>query len=157
METEHSTSGDAAGAVASSSGAAAGGSHGRLRGCRSSFARRRDRQLRAWHRHVRTTVAMELATALHHSARELQFASTALVSSVAQTFSSWRWTRGLVLSVHSCVFMANDVVATFVVDSGSCMFKAVSAGDEAFRGVFPPTMADPWGTAWMWQLMDVMS
>ena len=37
--TEHSTSGDAAGAVACSSGAA-GGSHGRLRGCRGSFARR---------------------------------------------------------------------------------------------------------------------
>ena len=35
----------------------------------SSARRRRDRQLRAWHRHVRTTVAMELATALHHSAQ----------------------------------------------------------------------------------------
>ena len=31
--------------------------------------RRRERRLRAWHRHVRTTVAMELATALHHSAQ----------------------------------------------------------------------------------------
>ena len=31
--------------------------------------RRRDRQLRAWHRHVRTAVAMELATALHQSAQ----------------------------------------------------------------------------------------
>ena len=35
----------------------------------SSARRRQDRQLRAWHRHVRTTVAMELATALHHSAQ----------------------------------------------------------------------------------------
>ena len=33
--------------------------------------RRRERQLRAWHRHVRTTVAMELATALHHSAQRV--------------------------------------------------------------------------------------
>ena len=33
----------------------------------SSARRRRDRQLRAWHRHVQRTVAMELATALHHS------------------------------------------------------------------------------------------
>ena len=31
--------------------------------------RRRHLQLRAWHRHVRTTVTMELATALHHSAQ----------------------------------------------------------------------------------------
>ena len=31
--------------------------------------RRRGRQLRAWHRHERMTVAMELATALHHSAQ----------------------------------------------------------------------------------------
>ena len=31
--------------------------------------RRGERQHRAWHRHVRTTVAMELATALHHSAQ----------------------------------------------------------------------------------------
>ena len=38
----------------------------------SSARRRRDRQLRAWHRHVRTTVAMELATALHHSAQGLK-------------------------------------------------------------------------------------
>ena len=35
----------------------------------TSARRRRDRQLRAWHRHVRTTVAMELATALHRSAQ----------------------------------------------------------------------------------------
>ena len=35
----------------------------------TSERRRRDRQLRAWHLHVRTTVAMELATALHHSAQ----------------------------------------------------------------------------------------
>ena len=28
-----------------------------------------NRQLRAWHRHVKMTVAMELATALHHSAQ----------------------------------------------------------------------------------------
>ena len=34
-----------------------------------SARRRRDRQLRAWHRHVKMTVAMELATALHHSAQ----------------------------------------------------------------------------------------
>ena len=34
--------------------------------------RRRDRRLRAWHRHVRTTVAMELATALHHSAQRVE-------------------------------------------------------------------------------------
>ena len=38
----------------------------------SSARRRRDRQLRAWHRHVRTTVAMELATALHHRAQGLK-------------------------------------------------------------------------------------
>ena len=38
----------------------------------SSARRRRDRQLRAWHRHVRTTVAMELSTALHHSAQGLK-------------------------------------------------------------------------------------
>ena len=31
--------------------------------------RRRECQLRAWHRHERKTVAMELATALHHSAQ----------------------------------------------------------------------------------------
>ena len=31
--------------------------------------RRRDRQLPAWHRHVKMTVAMELATALHHHAQ----------------------------------------------------------------------------------------
>ena len=31
--------------------------------------RRRDRRLWAWHRHVKLTVAMELATALHHSAQ----------------------------------------------------------------------------------------
>ena len=35
-------------------------------------ARRRGRRLRAWHRHVRTTVAMELATALHHSAQRVE-------------------------------------------------------------------------------------
>ena len=35
----------------------------------SAAKRRRERQLRAWHRHVRTTVAMELATALHQSAQ----------------------------------------------------------------------------------------
>ena len=34
-------------------------------------ARRRDRRLRAWHRHERMTVAMELATALHHSAQRV--------------------------------------------------------------------------------------
>ena len=34
--------------------------------------RRRDRRLRAWHRHVRTTVAMELATALHHGAQRVE-------------------------------------------------------------------------------------
>ena len=33
------------------------------------WIRHQDRQLRAWHRHVRTTVAMELATARHHSAQ----------------------------------------------------------------------------------------
>ena len=38
----------------------------------SSARRRRDRQLRPWYRHVRTTVAMELATALHHSAQGLK-------------------------------------------------------------------------------------
>ena len=32
-------------------------------------ARRRGRRLRAWHRHVKMAVAMELATALHHSAQ----------------------------------------------------------------------------------------
>ena len=36
---------------------------------RGSAWRRRERQLRARHRHLRTTVAMELATALHHSAQ----------------------------------------------------------------------------------------
>ena len=34
--------------------------------------RRRVRLLRAWHRHVHTTVAMELATALHHSAQRVE-------------------------------------------------------------------------------------
>ena len=38
----------------------------------TSARRRRERQLRAWHRHVRTTVAMELATALHHSAQPVE-------------------------------------------------------------------------------------
>ena len=40
-------------------------------GCGGSGAakRRRDRRLRGWHRHVKITVAMELATALHHSAQ----------------------------------------------------------------------------------------
>ena len=33
--------------------------------------RRRGRQVRAWHRHERLTVAMELATALHHSAQRV--------------------------------------------------------------------------------------
>ena len=37
----------------------------RERGC---ARRRRERQHRAWHRHERMTVAMELAVALHHSA-----------------------------------------------------------------------------------------
>ena len=37
-----------------------------------SAMRRRERQLRAWHRHVRMTVAMELATALHHSAQRVE-------------------------------------------------------------------------------------
>ena len=37
-----------------------------------SARRRWDRQLRAWHRHVRVTVAMELATALHHSAQRVE-------------------------------------------------------------------------------------
>ena len=41
-------------------------SHGELAG---AAARRRGRWLRAWHRHVKMTVAMELATALHHSAQ----------------------------------------------------------------------------------------
>ena len=36
---------------------------------RGAAARRRERRLRAWHRHERLTVAMELATALHHSAQ----------------------------------------------------------------------------------------
>ena len=35
-------------------------------------ARRRGHPLRAWHRHVRTTVAMELATALHHSVHRVE-------------------------------------------------------------------------------------
>ena len=35
----------------------------------SSARRRRERRLRAWHRHIRRTVAMELAVALHHSAQ----------------------------------------------------------------------------------------
>ena len=35
----------------------------------AGLAESRERQLRAWHRHVRTTVAMELVTALHHSAQ----------------------------------------------------------------------------------------
>ena len=34
--------------------------------------RRGDRQLRAWHRHVKLTVAMELSTALHHSAQRVE-------------------------------------------------------------------------------------
>ena len=42
---------------------------GRDDGGVGSARRRRDRQLRAWHRHVKMTVAMELATALHHSAQ----------------------------------------------------------------------------------------
>ena len=39
--------------------------------CASSGAakRRRDRRLRAWHRHVKMTVAMVLAMALHQSAQ----------------------------------------------------------------------------------------
>ena len=32
-----------------------------------SARRRRDRHLRAWHHHVKLTVAIELATAVHHS------------------------------------------------------------------------------------------
>ena len=44
-------------------------SHGERAG---AAARRRGRGLRAWHRHVRTTVAMELATALHHSAQRME-------------------------------------------------------------------------------------
>ena len=36
---------------------------------RGAAVRRRERLLRAWHRHERLTVAMELATALHHSAQ----------------------------------------------------------------------------------------
>ena len=32
----------------------------------------RERRLRAWHRHERMTVAMELATALHHSAQPVE-------------------------------------------------------------------------------------
>ena len=43
--------------------------HGELAG---ATKRRRGRRLRAWHRHVRTTVAMELATALHHSAQRVE-------------------------------------------------------------------------------------
>ena len=37
-----------------------------------SARHRRDRQFRAWHRHVRTTVPMELATAIHHSAQRVE-------------------------------------------------------------------------------------
>ena len=37
-----------------------------------SARRRRERQLRAWHRHEQNTVAMELATALHHSAQRVE-------------------------------------------------------------------------------------
>ena len=44
-------------------------SHGERAG---AAARRRGRRLRAWHRHVRTTVAMELATALHHSTQRVE-------------------------------------------------------------------------------------
>ena len=44
-------------------------SHGERAG---AAARRRGRRLRAWLRHVRTTVAMELATALHHSAQRVE-------------------------------------------------------------------------------------
>ena len=44
-------------------------SHGELAG---AAKRRRDRWFRSWHRHVRTTVAMELATALHHSAQRVE-------------------------------------------------------------------------------------
>ena len=36
---------------------------------RGAAKRRRDRRLRAWHRHVKMTVAVEVATALHHSAQ----------------------------------------------------------------------------------------
>ena len=35
---------------------------------RGAAVRLRERQLRAWHRHVKMTEAMELATAFHHSA-----------------------------------------------------------------------------------------
>ena len=42
---------------------------GRDEGGVGSARRRRDRQLPAWHRRVKLTVAMELATALHHSAQ----------------------------------------------------------------------------------------
>ena len=44
-------------------------SHGERAG---AAARRRGRRLRVWHRHVRTTFAMELATALHHSAQRVE-------------------------------------------------------------------------------------
>ena len=43
--------------------------HGELAG---AAKRRRDRRLRAWHHHVRTTVAIELAAALHHSAQRVE-------------------------------------------------------------------------------------
>ena len=36
---------------------------------RGATVRRRERRFRAWHRHERLTVAMELTTALHHSAQ----------------------------------------------------------------------------------------
>ena len=40
-----------------------------MAGLAGSGAAKRQRQLQAWHRHVRAAVAMELSTALHHSAQ----------------------------------------------------------------------------------------
>ena len=40
------------------------------------------------------------------------------------------------LSVHSC-FMVNDVVATLIVDIGSCLFTAGFTGEDTICALFP--------------------
>ena len=55
-----------------------------------SARRRRDRQLQASHRHVKTTVAMELATALHHNAHRPRLVSEQQEGEVNETHEAPR-------------------------------------------------------------------
>ena len=98
--------------------------------------RRRDRRLRAWHRHVRMTVAMELATALHHSAQGVEVAQRGRGPREAR-----RPTGTEATSPRGCGRVSRW--------SPSCRFGAATVGHVAAGdGPSDPCHADTCGCGW---------